>query len=86
MPMLSVDPAKLLAARLRAGFTREEVAVAIGAAYGSIAAYEAGKIVPHSPKLLALADLYSVAVEELCSARPGQVASSAGGCPKLTGR
>ena len=75
MPALYPDPAKLLAERLRNGFTREEVAVAIGAAFGSIAAYESGKVVPHSPKLLALAGLYGVAVEELCSVRPAPVAS-----------
>ena len=68
MPLF-VDPARLRDARLAAGFTREEAAVGIHAAYGSIAAYEAGKIVPHTPKLLALAELYGVTVEELCSVR-----------------
>lgn len=74
MPVLSVDPAKLRAARLAARYRPEEVAVALGIAYGSVYAYESGKIVPHSPKLLALADLYGVTVEELCSVRP-EVAS-----------
>ena len=75
MPVLSVDPARLRAARLAAGYSKEEAAVLIGVAYGTIAAYEAGKVVPHSPKLLALAQLYEVTVEQLCTARPEQAAS-----------
>ena len=70
MPVLSVDPAKLLAARLAAKYRPEEVATVLGIAYGTIRAYENGSVTPHTPKLLALAALYGVTVEELCSARP----------------
>lgn len=63
----SVDPARLRAKRLAAGFRKEEVAVALGVAFGTVSAWEAGSITPSAPRLLALAQLYEVGVEELCS-------------------
>jgi len=75
MPTLSVDPARLKAARIAAGYRREEIATVLGIAYGTICAYENGSITPSAPRLLALASAYGVAVEQLCSIRPEQAAS-----------
>lgn len=63
--MLSVDPLKLRAAR---GERRKEaVALRVGRSWSSITAYESGLARPSTQTLLALASVYGVAVEDLCS-------------------
>jgi transcriptional regulator with XRE-family HTH domain len=71
------NPAVLRAARERAGETRETAATAAGVSYSAIQAYELGRSDPSARVLLALAALYDVTVEELCTAEDDAPAGAA---------
>jgi transcriptional regulator with XRE-family HTH domain len=60
-------PAKLRAAREAVDLRREEVAVDLHKSYRTIEAYETGQNIPPGDVLVALAKLYGVTVESLCS-------------------
>jgi transcriptional regulator with XRE-family HTH domain len=74
---LRIDPQKLREAGVRAGYRREGVAVETDSSARTIDAYELGTCVPSVGKLLALAALYGVAVEDLVVVvpEPEQVSS-----------
>ncbi|MGH3798479.1 MAG: helix-turn-helix transcriptional regulator [Pseudonocardiaceae bacterium] len=55
----------LKAARLAAGLTPEQVAVAIGRSAWSIQSYELGRGLPPVPVLAHLADVLGVGIEDL---------------------
>lgn len=65
--MSRIDPPKLRARREAARLRREAVAVALGKSYRTIEAYETGQNIPPGDVLVALAALYGVAVEDLCT-------------------
>jgi len=71
-----IDKTRLRAAREQRGLTREIVALSIGKTYRTIAAYESGQAVPPGNVLVALANLYRVAVEDLCSERTPPLSES----------
>jgi transcriptional regulator with XRE-family HTH domain len=71
----SISPARLRAAREAAGLSRERVAIAIGRSWRSICNYEGGHAAPSAHSLLALAELYGVAVDDLLDHEGRQVAS-----------
>jgi len=60
-----LSPTKLTDARSAAGLTREQVAVAVGRSFASIAGYERGRILPPADVLARMADLYDVGVGTL---------------------
>lgn len=51
--------------RERAGMRPESVALEIGRSWYSIAEYERGRVTPSTDALIALADLYGCAVDDL---------------------
>lgn len=51
--------------RLSAGLRPESVALSIGRSWYSVREYETGRVIPSTPVLLALADLYGCAVDDL---------------------
>jgi transcriptional regulator with XRE-family HTH domain len=61
----SLSPARLRAAREAAGLSRERAAIAVDRSYRSICNYEDGRGVPSARTLIALAEVYGVAVEDL---------------------
>ena len=65
--MPGIDPSKLRAMREAASLRREAVAIALGKSYHTIQAYEVGQAVPPGDVLVALAALYGVSVESLCT-------------------
>jgi transcriptional regulator with XRE-family HTH domain len=72
--MPSVNPAGLRDARVAAGLSREQVALARGKSYLTIRSYELGQVVPPGNELVALAALYGVKVEDLCREAPAGAA------------
>ncbi len=52
-------------ARRRAGLTAKDVALALGVSFQNVYNWEAGSYLPEAGKLLALAKLYGVTVDEL---------------------
>jgi transcriptional regulator with XRE-family HTH domain len=66
----TVSGPRLRAARQAAGLRLEKVAVEIGRSYNTVRQYESGVQRPPSNVLVALAELYGVSVEDLCSAGP----------------
>ena len=71
-----IDKTRLRAARRAAGRTREEAALWVGKSSRTIDAYESGQAVPPGNVLVALANLYRVAVEDLCSERTPPLSES----------
>jgi transcriptional regulator with XRE-family HTH domain len=65
--MPTVDRNLLRAAREAAGLTREQAATALTKSFKAIEAYERGANVPPGNVLIAMAGLYGVRVEALCS-------------------
>lgn len=63
--MLSVDPEKLR--RARGTTPKEVVALRVGRGWTTITAYERGDVTPSARVLLAMAALYGVTVESLCT-------------------
>ena len=68
MPVNVTDPCRLRAAREAVGLRRETVADRLGISHSAVFAYESGRADPSARVLVALARLYRVAVEELCTA------------------
>jgi transcriptional regulator with XRE-family HTH domain len=65
-----ISPARLRSAREAAGLSRERAAIAVGRSYRSICQYEDSWSRPPIDVLLALAELYDVAVEDLTDDTP----------------
>jgi DNA-binding XRE family transcriptional regulator len=65
MPTVT-SPAAMIAARERAGHTRETAGTGAGVTASAIQAYELGRSDPSARVLLALARLYGCSVEDLC--------------------
>jgi transcriptional regulator with XRE-family HTH domain len=70
-----ISPARLRAARESVGLSRERAAIAVGRSWRSISNYESGRGVPSAPVLIALAELYGVAVEDLLDTSTAAAAS-----------
>jgi transcriptional regulator with XRE-family HTH domain len=62
-----INPSKMRAHREAADLRRQAVAVALRKSYRTIEAYETGHVIPPGDVLVALAALYGVAVEDLCT-------------------
>jgi transcriptional regulator with XRE-family HTH domain len=75
--MPGIDPGRLREARERRELRRETVAEAVGISHSSVIAYERGVATPSVRVLLALAGLYRVTVEELCTAQDDAPAGAA---------
>ncbi len=63
--MSRFDPSKLIAARTRAGLSREQVAVAVCRSYESISFYERGHVKPPTPVIERLAGLFGIRAGDL---------------------
>jgi transcriptional regulator with XRE-family HTH domain len=64
----TISPARLRAAREAVGLTRESAAIAVNRSYRSICNYEDGRGRPSLRILIALAEVYGVAVDALVDA------------------
>jgi transcriptional regulator with XRE-family HTH domain len=68
--MLTIDKTRLFGARKAAELSRDEVGVFLGKTSRTIEAYERGTAIPPGNVLVALAALYGVTVEDLCTDDP----------------
>jgi DNA-binding XRE family transcriptional regulator len=64
---MRIDNIRVRGARERAGFSRERAALSLDKTYRTIEAYERGSVIPPGNVLVAMAALYGVTVEDLCS-------------------
>lgn len=62
----------LRVARIKTGFTQEDVAAVIGVSHATPATYEVSRFNPPIIKLYQLADLYNVSLDELCGREGGE--------------
>ena len=55
----------LAAARVNAGMTQDEAAEQLNVARGTIIKWESGKVVPRTPQLMALSQVYKIPLEAI---------------------